>query len=184
MKASLLCLAGAVTSPALANIPVQYKVTLSCDNSSPNYTGCLRGMHCTHDKTCIKASLHPFSTNQNFDTLPKPHLLSRISARAFSENGQCGPNNGDLLCDPDSTVYSGTCCSQYGWCGNTSDYCGQGCVSGCTSTPPVGSTYYIDNPRICSNKDREHVTMTVASTAICQCEVGIDAEVIVLTEPP
>ena len=51
--------------------------------------------------------------------------------RAYSPNGQCGKGNGDLLCDPNSTVYTGTCCSSYGWCGNTTDHCGAGCQSGC-----------------------------------------------------
>ena len=33
----------------LGNIPVNYKVTLSCDHSSLNFTGCLRGMKCADD---------------------------------------------------------------------------------------------------------------------------------------
>lgn len=41
----------------------------------------------------------------------------RASAPAYSQDGKCGPNNGNLLCDPNSTVYKGTCCSPYGWVG-------------------------------------------------------------------
>jgi hypothetical protein len=33
----------------------------------------------------------------------------------YSLDGQCGPAVGNLLCDPKSTVYTGSCCSQYGW---------------------------------------------------------------------
>ncbi len=38
--------------------------------------------------------------------------------------GQCGPDNGGLKCP-------GTqCCSQYGWCGVSTDYCGANCQTG------------------------------------------------------
>lgn len=33
----------------------------------------------------------------------------------YSTDGTCGPANGNTLCDPKSTVYTGSCCSQYGW---------------------------------------------------------------------
>lgn len=49
---------------------------------------------------------------------------------------QCGPNNANNKCT------SGLCCSQGGWCGNTTDYCGAGCQSGfgdCTTTTGGGS---------------------------------------------
>ncbi|KAI4722115.1 galactose oxidase [Aureobasidium sp. EXF-10727] len=52
----------------------------------------------------------------------------------YSQDGKCGPNNGNLLCDPKSTVYKGTCCSSYGWCGDTPAHCGSGCASGCSSS--------------------------------------------------
>ena len=60
--------------------------------------------------------------------------------RDYSLDAKCGPTNGGLLCDPHSTVYNGTCCSSHGYCGNTIDYCGSGCTSGCdglaSSAPP------------------------------------------------
>ena len=34
---------------------------------------------------------------------------------------QCGGNAGGAICPND------LCCSQYGWCGNTAEYCGVGC---------------------------------------------------------
>ncbi|KAK9287401.1 hypothetical protein L1049_015820 [Liquidambar formosana] len=39
---------------------------------------------------------------------------------------QCGSQAGGALCP------GGQCCSKYGWCGTTSDYCGDGCQSQCT----------------------------------------------------
>ncbi|XP_073011452.1 endochitinase-like [Typha latifolia] len=38
---------------------------------------------------------------------------------------QCGSQAGGALCP------NGQCCSQYGWCGTTTDYCGTGCQSQC-----------------------------------------------------
>lgn len=38
----------------------------------------------------------------------------RAKAPNYSQDGKCGPNNGNLLCDPNSTAYKGTCCSSYG----------------------------------------------------------------------
>lgn len=38
----------------------------------------------------------------------------KATAPKYSQDGKCGPNNGNLLCDPNSTAYKGTCCSSYG----------------------------------------------------------------------
>lgn len=40
---------------------------------------------------------------------------------------QCGKQAGGALCP------GGLCCSKFGWCGSTSDYCGDGCQSQCGS---------------------------------------------------
>ncbi|KAI5809971.1 hypothetical protein DFH27DRAFT_606391 [Peziza echinospora] len=65
-----------------------------------------------------------------------PH--SSIVARD-SPDGRCGTING-LSCASSTT---NICCSQAGWCGDTSDHCGSGCQSGfgaCTgSTETPGS---------------------------------------------
>ncbi|KAI3847725.1 hypothetical protein MKW92_048634 [Papaver armeniacum] len=50
---------------------------------------------------------------------------------------QCGSGAGGALCS------GGLCCSQYGYCGSTSAYCGAGCQSQCTIVsppPPPAST--------------------------------------------
>ncbi|KAL4654770.1 hypothetical protein ACB092_01G403900 [Castanea dentata] len=44
---------------------------------------------------------------------------------------QCGTQAGGAVCP------NGLCCSQFGWCGNTNDYCGNGCQSQCSSTSPT-----------------------------------------------
>lgn len=45
---------------------------------------------------------------------------------------QCGRQAGGRVCP------GGACCSKYGWCGNTADYCGSGCQSQCGSSGDVG----------------------------------------------
>ncbi|MCJ1437254.1 hypothetical protein MMC27_006640 [Xylographa pallens] len=67
----------------------------------------------------------------------------------YSTNGQCGAASGNLLCDPASTVYAGTCCSMYGWCGDTPAFCGTGCQSGCSasSSSPISTPVNPTAPR-------------------------------------
>jgi len=50
-------------------------------------------------------------------------LFLSLSVRGSAE--QCGRQAGDALCP------GGLCCSSYGWCGTTVDYCGIGCQSQC-----------------------------------------------------
>ncbi|XP_021740345.1 basic endochitinase-like [Chenopodium quinoa] len=58
-----------------------------------------------------------------------PCLLGIISAE------QCGKQASGALCP------NGLCCSEYGWCGTTPDYCGTGCQSQCTPVGPSPSGY-------------------------------------------
>lgn len=46
---------------------------------------------------------------------------------------QCGRQAGGGKCP------GGICCSQFGWCGSTSDYCGAGCQSQCGGTTDLSS---------------------------------------------
>lgn len=67
---------------------------------------------------------------------------------------QCGRQAGGQLCP------NNLCCSQYGWCGNTDDYCStsKGCQSNCGSggSPPSGgesasnvrATYHYYQPEL------------------------------------
>ncbi|XP_047314881.1 endochitinase-like [Impatiens glandulifera] len=53
---------------------------------------------------------------------------------ALAEGEQCGSQAGGKVCP------GGLCCSQFGFCGTTQDYCGKNCQSQCSSTPvtPTG----------------------------------------------
>ncbi|KAI5402230.1 endochitinase A2 [Lathyrus oleraceus] len=47
---------------------------------------------------------------------------------------QCGTQAGGALCP------GGLCCSKFGWCGSTSEYCGDGCQSQCSGSSGGGGT--------------------------------------------
>ncbi|OUM56148.1 carbohydrate-binding module family 18 protein, partial [Piromyces sp. E2] len=48
-------------------------------------------------------------------------VSSTSAAPAIFSKDRCGSKYGE--CD------SGYCCSQYGWCGTSSEHCGKGCQS-------------------------------------------------------
>lgn len=146
MRATLFGL-GALAGLATANINFSW-VNPSCEFNTIGANNCLTGQHCTEQNTYVLlAELSPLlliSSRCVADLKSdKSKLVSRSHLRVprakkqttkYSTDGQCGPANGNLLCDPNSTVYTGTCCSQYGWCGNTPAHCGTGCLSGCSGT--------------------------------------------------
>lgn len=80
------------------------------------------------------------------------HPQRQHAKRAVSPDGTCGPANG-YTC-PSSLP----CCSQWGWCGTSVDYCGAGCQAGfgtCNGggnppppPPPGGSTRDVPRPKI------------------------------------
>ncbi|EOD52800.1 putative glyoxal oxidase protein [Neofusicoccum parvum] len=126
MKPSLFSF-GLWAAAANANIIFNW-VQPTCDSTELGSTTCLRGQRCTENNTCEAFVVSDDDYSRSF-----VRSVSGRATAAYSQDGRCGPTNGGLLCDPNSTVYKGTCCSQYGWCGNTADHCGTGCSSGCTS---------------------------------------------------
>ncbi|RPB11863.1 glycoside hydrolase/deacetylase [Morchella conica CCBAS932] len=70
--------------------------------------------------------------------------------QAATPDGSCGASNGGYKCPTDSYK----CCSQYGWCGDTDEYCGTGCQSGygtcsggsTTPTTSAGGSTPTDTP--------------------------------------
>ncbi|KAH7401092.1 glyoxal oxidase [Phaeosphaeria sp. MPI-PUGE-AT-0046c] len=54
---------------------------------------------------------------------------------AWTTNGSCGATFGYTVC---GNWAQGSCCSMYGFCGNSTAHCGEGCQSGpCLSAPSV-----------------------------------------------
>ncbi|KAF2034342.1 DUF1929-domain-containing protein [Setomelanomma holmii] len=122
---------GTFAGLAAANISFTW-VNPTCDFSSP-VSKCLTGQHCTESNTCaadLKSEFSKISVRSR-SSLRIPE--KKRQAAKYSTDGTCGPANGNTLCDPNSTVYTGTCCSQYGWCGNTPAHCGDGCLSSCNN---------------------------------------------------
>lgn len=134
MRTSILAF-GALAGLASANINFNW-VNPTCDVNHPSR--CLTGQHCGDDNKCVAdiKSDHSKISSSHLRVVPEKRQTK------YSQDGQCGPAHGNLLCDPNSTVYSGSCCSQYGWCGSTEGHCGTGCLSGCANTPatPVATT--------------------------------------------
>ncbi|OSS46059.1 hypothetical protein B5807_08234 [Epicoccum nigrum] len=130
MRTSIFAL-GALAGLASANINFSW-VNPTCDVAQPNR--CLSGQHCD-DSKCVPdiRSDHSKVSTSHLRVVPEKRQSK------YSQDGQCGPNNGNLLCDPNSTVYKGTCCSQYGWCGSTEGHCGTGCLSGCNNSPATSA---------------------------------------------
>eukprot|EP00833_Pecoramyces_ruminatium_P018738 jgi/Orpsp1_1/1192770/evm.model.d7180000095748.1 len=62
----------------------------------------------------------------------------------ISTNGKCGVNYGKCP--------SNECCSQWGYCGKTSDYCGKGCQSEFGKCENSGSSYPISTDDRCGNE--------------------------------
>ncbi|KAK9454811.1 glyoxal oxidase N-terminus-domain-containing protein [Dipodascopsis uninucleata] len=56
------------------------------------------------------------------------------STYAVTSDGTCGAANDNMVCG--DWIY-GNCCSEYGFCGNTSSHCGDGCQSGDCYNDPV-----------------------------------------------
>ncbi|KAK9236384.1 glyoxal oxidase N-terminus-domain-containing protein [Lipomyces kononenkoae] len=104
------------------------KVSIHCLQNSLLIT-CPHGQYCNDLNRCVPKRVGG-------------HQHKRHDIVQYSTDGRCGPNHNNLVCNPHSTVYNGTCCSSMGWCGNTYLHCGTGCVSGCTNnytTPEPGS---------------------------------------------
>jgi hypothetical protein len=121
MRTWSLLVAALLLGTSSANIIFTH-VPLSCDSELPGYTGCLRGQTCTesgsYDSVHWQHSPHFscanlfFRCNASMDSLypisfrRSPHETLQPRAGPYSADGQCGASNGDLLCDPASTVYT------------------------------------------------------------------------------
>ncbi|KAF2743414.1 carbohydrate-binding module family 18 protein, partial [Sporormia fimetaria CBS 119925] len=80
----------------------------SCDNGPPPST------------LQTSTTVRPSSTRTSSST-PPPTPTTKVTT-----DGSCGAANGSTC----SGSAFGRCCSQHGWCGDTSVYCSTGCQSG------------------------------------------------------
>ncbi|TGZ80458.1 DUF1929-domain-containing protein [Ascodesmis nigricans] len=94
---------------------------LLCSATSPNYPGAC----CSSAGWCGNSAAHCGDGCQSGCTGTSNPPTSGVP----TTNGQCGAQNDGRTCVGWSL---GTCCSAYGWCGNSDAHCGTGCQSGCT----------------------------------------------------
>jgi hypothetical protein len=123
MRTSLLSF-GVFAGIASANIHFHW-VQPTCDINAVGPSRCLKGQHCTEQNEYVLSLW--WSTlltrprcvaNANNDNLYPKSYPARIPGKRqakYSTDGTCGPNFGNTICDPNSNIYKGSCCSQYGW---------------------------------------------------------------------
>ncbi|ORX85804.1 glycoside hydrolase/deacetylase, partial [Anaeromyces robustus] len=73
----------------------------------------------TESKYCGDGCQIDYGTCKNNNSSTKTSKINHPT----STNGRCGINFDNTACP------IGECCSKHGWCGNSSDYCGEGCQS-------------------------------------------------------
>ena len=107
-------------------------------NPALAYTGCLRGQTCLGNHTCTSSN-HSHDSRSSPPSGPKTVLERDTAPR---DDGRCGTDFDNATCEPNGAY--GGCCSQYGYCGKTTDHClrANGCQSGCSdsSTPSTDIT--------------------------------------------
>jgi hypothetical protein len=86
----------------------------------------------------ISAASNPGASNTEPVIAPASSTNSAASSSAtgaVATDGTCGASNGNTVC---GNWPQGSCCSMYGFCGNSSAHCGEGCQSGpCLNAPVV-----------------------------------------------
>jgi hypothetical protein len=122
------------------------KSSLAQGNCGPDIGSCASGLCCSSQNWCGDSEDHCLLIKGCQEGYGKcTHL------KTFLAQGNCGPDIGSCT--------SGLCCSKWGWCGTTSDYCGINCqkeFGTCTSTFTFGSRCGLDvgscAPGLCCSK--------------------------------
>ncbi|KAJ0344776.1 hypothetical protein COL154_007415 [Colletotrichum chrysophilum] len=70
------------------------------------------------------SSAPPSSSTPASSSTPVSSANGPSGTPPVSTNGRCGSTQGGTTCIKEPGA---TCCSQYGWCGSTTDHCGTGC---------------------------------------------------------
>lgn len=90
--------------------------------------------------TTAAVSRPPSTTTSGEPVLGKPTNVDSTPAQPTGKqttDGSCGATFNDMIC---GTWAQGSCCSMYGYCGNTTAHCGEGCQSGpCVNAPAVAA---------------------------------------------
>jgi hypothetical protein len=81
----------------------------------------------------------PSTTTSGEPVLGKPTTTAdntpAVPSGIVTTDGSCGANFGNTVC---GDWAQGSCCSMYGYCGNTTSHCGEGCQNGpCDQAPSL-----------------------------------------------
>ncbi|KAK7204495.1 glyoxal oxidase N-terminus-domain-containing protein [Myxozyma melibiosi] len=136
------------------------KPTVRCSDPTSSST-CPRGQTCNDDSGFCEPSLYYYSkkflsekralfarattlstvivsstsTSASSAASASSTAIANSSLAAITTDGTCGAANDNTIC---GDWFAGSCCSQYGYCGNTTAHCGAGCQSGdCITTGVV-----------------------------------------------
>jgi len=94
-----------------------------------------------------------------------------LSGLTITSDGQCG---GPQTCL--GSIY-GTCCSQWGWCGNTTAHCDTGCQSSygtCgSSNPPTGNTTQHESTSAYASSAQQSSALSVPSPSLVSTLVAV-----------
>ncbi|KAI9155913.1 hypothetical protein H9P43_009023 [Blastocladiella emersonii ATCC 22665] len=91
---------------------------------------------------------------------------SAVPTSTGTPGGRCVLSSSTLQCSALNVCPGGQCCSQYGWCGTTSAYCGTGCSSQCDKVA-------IPNLPVCGGTSPSPTsTATATGTAVSPSPTG------------
>ncbi|KAL0717062.1 hypothetical protein Bca4012_066384 [Brassica carinata] len=118
-----------VPTPTAPPPPDPFKPVAQCGHEAKGAL-CPGGLCCSKEGYC--GTTEPYCGNgcqSQCDYVPTP--TGPPPPDPFKPVEQCGRQAHGALCHDD------LCCSSYGWCGNTTAYCGPGCQSQCTPPAPA-----------------------------------------------
>jgi len=115
------------SSPPSTSTMITKPATKYTDTSTTVAATTTIGATTTTTKVNVSASM----TRGDVLSPPPPPLAPSSRRSCPAQNYICGPNN---PCE------NGMCCSQWGYCGITKEYCGECCQSNCGLAPPLPPT--------------------------------------------
>ncbi|KAK1726336.1 polysaccharide deacetylase [Colletotrichum acutatum] len=105
-----------------------------CGNTADHCGAACQPLYGNCQISGASSSPAPVSSASSSAAVPTPSVTSSAPATTgtaasppLSTNGRCGTTQGGATCISEPGA---TCCSQYGWCGATTDHCGGGCQAG------------------------------------------------------
>jgi hypothetical protein len=108
-----------------------------CLDANGCQNGCKDGAPVSNAPTPTLAATRPSSTTTTGEpVLGKPSSVVSAPPSPIgvpTVDGSCGAKFGNTIC---GNWAQGACCSMYGYCGNTTAHCGEGCQNGpCAKVP-------------------------------------------------